>query len=821
MIHRKTRFGALPAVVCTLVTVGVSPIAGAQQAALEEIVVTARRYEESITDAPVAVAVMTDDFLEQNHIDSITDILELSPGASWGMFAKAQPTLTLRGITAGSFGNSSIENAVQVVQDGIPLTKIFMATLPVYDLQRVEILRGPQGTTFGRNATLGLMNFVSARPTDEFDASIGVSAGSQDLMGFNGYVNNRLSDTVLGRIAFNYLDTHQGIEDANTGEPLEGSENTSLRGSLLIEPNDDLSVYLKAEFINDEDLPVVRRGLECVEPWLHPRNFSGYTSPCDPWLAEIDEEVPGRPWLVERDMTFLTAEVVRSFGEDVSLTWISGYQKGDHHSVQDAFGTPFAIRDQIVTNDATVLSTEVRLDNAASADSIRWLVGAMLVQDEEHRIEENVQFPERGVPGGLCGPQPTLPNGCPEWNLFTDSTSNTSAYGLFGELQFDLGDRVTLALGGRYSDDSRDYDFSTYGWGEAGGLNALGLGEGARDCNANRRPDPLGRLRTNGMTYLVCGTEQNTMGFDDVVSNSWDDFSGKISLSYAVNDNNNIYALFSQGFKGGGFQHDARNRRHLRENFVESEGAENFELGWKGSYDNLLLALTVFKMDQTNKQVNNNVPAGEGSTGNVTLILNTGGVENTGVEFEYTWAATENLTVGGSIASYSPEFLPGSFQGGSFNPVTGTFAGEDISGTLPSNSPDFTYAIYGDYNWVLGDGSTLRIRADLNHRDRMWSQNGAYNRSGFNLAGTDYMYIRPELDKIGANITWTNAADTISVSLWGRNLDNNPDYINTGPGIGFIFNRGPALADGRPGVRARPVGTTGRRQIGLTASFDF
>ena len=100
-------------------------------------------------------------------------------------------------------------------------------------------------------------------------------------------------------------------------------------------------------------------------------------------------------------MTFLAAEVVRNVNDDVALTWISGYQQGDHHSVQDAFGTPFAIRDQIVTNDATVLSAEVRIDNAASGDSMRWLAGAMLLQDEEHRIEENVQFPERGVPGGL------------------------------------------------------------------------------------------------------------------------------------------------------------------------------------------------------------------------------------------------------------------------------------------------------------------------------------------------------------------------------------------------------------------------------------
>ena len=379
-----------------------------------------------------------------------------------------------------------------------------------------------------------------------------------------------------------------------------------------------------------------------------------------------------------------------------------------------------------------------------------------------------------------------------------------------------------MAIGGRYSDDTRDYRYSTFGWGEANGLAALGLGNGARDCNANTVPDPLGRVNgRGGMVYNVCGSPTNTMGYETNLSNSWDDFSGKISLSYAVNDNNNFYVLFSEGFKAGGFQHDARSEALLRDNIVDSENAENFELGWKLNYDRFRGALTVFQMEQTNQQVNNQVPCGVGSTGNCNVILNTGGIENTGFEIEWAFAATEALELGGSVASYSPEFGPGSLLGGSFDPATGTFSGLDISGSNPANSPELTYYIYGDYQWALGNGGSVRLRADLNHRDEMWSQNGAANRAGLNATGTGPQYIRPELDKIGMSLTWTNADDDISISLWGRNLDNDPDYINTGPGIGFIFNRGAPNADGSNGVRQRPVGRTGRKQIGVSASFDF
>lgn len=818
----NTKRGLSAAVAAVLSTGAGTGVAVAQQsgaAMLEEVVVTARRVEESITDAPVAVAVMDNDFLESNRIDNIQEILEMSPGATWGQFTAAQPSLTLRGINGGNFGNSSLESAVQSVYDGIPLTKAFMMTAPVFDLARVEIMRGPQGTTFGRNATIGLMHLVSARPTDEFDAGVSVTAGTLDLAGIEGFVNGSLSDTISGRLAFKFQDTDGAVEDAITGNALEGSEQTAIRGSLLIEPNDNFSAYLKAELISDDMLPVVRRGSETTgQAWLNPNAFGGYVAPSDPFKAEIDQT--RTDWRTDRDMTFLTAELNWNLSDDLSLTWLSGYQDGDHSTIQDAFGTPFAIRDQIVDNDATVLSTEVRLDNYASGNRMRWLVGAQYLTDEETRVEENVQFPERGLPNGLCGPRADRPGGCPEWNLFTRSLGETESLGLFGEIQFDLTDQLTLAVGARYTDDTRDYDYSTWGWGEAGGLNALGLGNGARDCNANAIPDPLGRVNGPNGVYNVCGTEAAPMGFDDVVSQSWDDTSGKISLSYEVNDNNTVYVLYSEGFKAGGFQHDARNFAHLNDNLVNPEGAENFEFGWKGSYDSLLFAITVFSMEQTDAQVNVNVPAGVGSTGNVTLVRNTGGIENTGIEFEATWAATENLRIGGSIGSYDAEYGPGSLQGGAFDPLTGTFTGEDISGTQPNNSPDLTYAVYADYAWSLSNGSSIRLRGDMFHRSEMWDQAGATNRGGLNLAGTGFMYVRPELDKIGMNLSWTNAAENLTVSLWGRNLDDDPDFINRGPGIGFIFNNGQPGANGEV-VRSRPVGVTGRKQVGVTASYSF
>lgn len=819
----KNRRGLSIVLSAALGSAGVTGAAMAQQGAgpvLEEVVVTSRRYEESITDAPLAVAVMDADFLRETQIDSVTDILDITPGASWQMFARAQPAFSLRGFQAGNFGNASIESAVQVVQDGIPITKVFMATATPFDLERIEVMRGPQGTTFGRNATLGIMHFISARPSQEWSSGIDVQAGSQDMVAATGFVNGSLSDTISGRLAFNYFDTHQGIEDVNTGEPLEGSENTALRGSLLIEPNDNFSAYLKAEFSQDDDLPPVRRSKGCDAPWMTTFSFRGYTSPCDPWQAEIDQS--RTDWGVERDTVALMGEFVWSLANDRALTVIAGYQDGDHHSIHSPFGTPFAIRDQIVTNSGDITSFEVRLDNSASADSFRWVVGASLLSDSEHRIEENVQFPERldnpaNVPNGLCGSRTNFPGGCPEWVLFTDATTDTESSGLFGELQFDLSDSLTLALGGRYTGDSRDYDFATWGWGDVGGLRGVGLGNGARDCAANTVPDPLGRT-SMGMVYRVCGSEANTMGFDGSVSNGWDDFSSKVSLSWAMNDSNTIYALYSEGFKGGGFQHDARFLEQLTDFLIDAENVANLEFGWKVATDRVRSAVTIFDMEVTNQQVSSGFPCG--ATGFCTLFTNAAGVQNTGLEIELAWAATQALEIGGSLASYSPEFTAGSLAGRRFNFTTGEFAGEDVAGLQPGNTPDFTYYLYGDYNWELGNGTSLRLRADINHFGARFPLDGATNQCGLNAAGTDFEYQRPDIDKIGFSATWANANDDFSVSLWGRNLDDNPDYTLFGPPFPFAFTRGAPGVDGCTVVR-RPVGQTGRKQIGLTASFRF
>ena len=590
---------------------------------------------------------------------------------------------------------------------------------------------------------------------------------------------------------------------------------------MLIEPSDTFSAYLKAEYITNDDLPQVRRGEQCSVPWLQGANGfftddpTGYRDSCKDWTADQDDS---RQWSLERDMLFLTAELVWSLNNDMAITSITGYQDGEHHSIQDAFGTPFALRDQLVDNDADVFSTELRIDNHASDNRFRWLAGFAYTDDSELRIETNIGFPER-VPG--CGRDPSIGRECPEWVLNQRGDASNESLGIFGELTFDLSDDWTLAVGARYTDESRDYDWSVTGWGESGGLGGIGLDnpDPTRDCNdpASQFPDPLGRSKQSPApgVAVICGTPAAPVGFDELASQSWDNTSIRVNLQWAVTENSNLYATYSEGYKAGGFQHDARNLEAFNL-FIQPEDMTNIEIGWKGSFDRAIFAITAFEMEQENSQVGLLLAVG---SGNANMVFNAESTEVTGFEFEGTFAVTDNFQLGGNIGFYDAEFGPGSTVGAVFDPSGQIVpAGDDLTGQRPNNSPEQTWALWGSYVFDLAGGSSLRLRADWMHRGDQWSRvNG---RDGLTVDGVCCINLRPELDRYGVDASWASADNKLGISLWVRNLNDEMDQLNPGPGVGYIFNLGQAGPNGGRD-RARPRGFAGRQVSGATLTYRF
>jgi iron complex outermembrane receptor protein len=771
-------------------------------ATLEEIIVTSRRYEESISDAPLAVNVLDGEYLASQGVNNLSDIIELTPGATWAHFTMAQPGFTVRGMESYNVGNASLESGVQIVVDGIPLTKAFMMTPQVYDLERVEVMRGPQGTTFGRNATLGLAHFISAKPSQDYSAQANLSAGTRGLFGFNGHINGGISDTVSVRVAANYKEYEGSLEDENTGDSLEGAKGWGLRASAMFEPSDTFSAYVKLEQTIDRNDPPVRRHESCTVPvLLSPPYINEYTPPCDNWKASVSS-APDSGWYEDRDMTFLTAELVWNRG-DIAITSLSGLQDGEHATIMDVFATPEVIQDQIVENDADIFSTELRVDNSASDSAIRWLAGVYFLDQSEFRLEHNVGAPPRGNGAGRITPLATS-------NLIARGTSETQSIGIFGELSFDLGDRWNVTVGGRFTDEDRDYEFSNECWGRTGGCGGMGADPGP----AYPQYDPATNCALNvDIATGTCGSEANPMGIGiaapESLSSGWDDFSPKVSVSFSINDNMNVYALYSEGFKSGGFQHDARNLQSLHESIVLPENVENYEIGLKGSYDRVRFAITAFDMEQKDAQNSLLVPLPGGSY--VTDVSNYGGIEMTGFEFEGTWLATDNLLIGGNAAFYDGELGPNSFTGAEWDPGCSCVVGTDVSG-LPSGLSD-TFVLYGEYTYEMSGGSSLQFRADVQHRSTVEPPAVRYNV--LTLDGTKKAFERPEITNLGFNITWTSSEQATQIALWGQNLLDEFDWGGWGPASSFHYNNGGS------GPGSSPRNYEGRERYGMDVRFFF
>ena len=234
---------------------------------LEEITVTARRYEENIADVPVSVNVMSADYLEAAGLSNVRDVIDFSPGGVTTSFNKMQDEYSLRGVSSQTEGPSG-DSSVATVIDSVPISREFLKSQTFFDMQSIEILRGPQGTSFGRNASSGLIHLKTARPRSEFGSRIIAEVGSDEQYRVEGFITGAIGQTAAGRLAINLSSLDGFINDTRTGDGLGAEENISVRGSLLFNPSDNVEIYLKAQFSSDEDdNPTPRKALDCTIPY--------------------------------------------------------------------------------------------------------------------------------------------------------------------------------------------------------------------------------------------------------------------------------------------------------------------------------------------------------------------------------------------------------------------------------------------------------------------------------------------------------------------------------------------------------------------------
>ncbi|MEH6587426.1 MAG: TonB-dependent receptor [Halioglobus sp.] len=743
--------------------------AWAQGLMLEEVIVTAQKRAQSLQDVPISVAAMSGEKISDSGITSLEELTLYIPNVSINSGAST-PNLFIRGIGSGT--NAGFEQSVGMYIDGVYAGRGPLAAVPTtMDLERVEILKGPQGILFGKNTIAGAVNITTAKPSDEFEGVIeALYEPDHNEQQYNLVLSGPLTDTLAGRIAVRY-DSMEGWWD-NTINGAQGpdAENTYIRGSLRWDAADTVEVHAKYEsgdFDRGDRATVVYQS-----DFEGQQNFAG-TVPIpitsDREKGATDKEDYNNN---ETDVFALTVNWDLPFATFTSISAYSGYDM-EMGQNSDATATPSINR--TLWEEYEQLSQELRLVSPGG-ETIDWIAGAYYQTSELDISKRNdaLDFAlsgPSGVRGQLVQTKPpligTFEQESDSWAIFAQGTWNAT-------------DVWRFTGGVRYNEETKDLDKITE-------QDMLGIRVGPSIFLAN----PL-----NGQLI----SDLRAHEFTDL-SRDEDKWTFSLNTQWDATDNAMLYASVSTGFKGGGYDESYSNEGEVIRlgnpvtgeptgetvpgadpSVLEYEDEEvlAYELGAKMSLADgaAELNLALFRMEYDNLQTSSLV-------GDVYRVGNAGEAISQGVELDGRWLLTERLTVGGSIAyldatyedftgatcttpqSVDPANNPGCLNDDGSN-ITAPLAvgGQDLSGETLLYSPEWAGNLNAQYIFPIGSSMELLTTVDLNYSDEFYS-----------ALDLDPSTTHDSYTQVNARIALASIEDTWSVALVGKNLTDEETYV--------------------------------------------
>ena len=399
--------------------------AGSEPGVIEEVIVTAERRESTLLQTPVALSVFNEEFLDQSTVRSIQDVAPYSPGFSYTQVSNF-PQLNMRGIGLEQI-NMGGEPGVAFHVDGVYQARPYVNEAVFVDLARVEVLRGPQGTLYGRNATGGSVNLIANAPASEPEGQVGLLFGNHNRVRASAVASGPLGNaTRRGRFSV-VSDQRDGyLDNELNGSDVEDAQSVSVRGALEFDLASNLMLQIAADhMVTDDTGPLFRVG------------DIGGTAPA------LGGRVADDPWKIFADGP--SDHHIRSSGGSVRLEWalegmtvmsLSAFRRSSFDLRSDLDGTDFTLVNEDLHEDASQFSQELQLASANDA-GLRWLVGAYFFH-EDADLDYAFDIPILGT------------------QILFLSEQETTAYALFGELSIDLSDRLTLTAGLRFSNDDKD-----------------------------------------------------------------------------------------------------------------------------------------------------------------------------------------------------------------------------------------------------------------------------------------------------------------------------------------------------------------------------
>ena len=724
---------------------------------IEEVLVTAQKRVQNAQDVPISMTSLSGEDIKELRLETAADVQYQTPGLIVSYSStNAIPNFVLRGIGLNDF--TAIQSSpVAVHVDDVFYGNSTLLNFLLYDVDRVEVLKGPQGTLYGRNTTGGSINFFSAMPTEEFEAGLELGYGNYEAYSVEGYVSGPLGETVSARLSATLSNRNSGpFEHPTLGKIGEG-DKFALRGQLLWDLSDDFSAHLTVFGGEDDSEGNQYQGLPT---YTSDGSFgicdsigAGDGSPAADCSFDgfgavtIDDDDPYtlQTGVINRDRIDAFGTVVTldyDFGA-AALKSVTGYSTSDRVSQEDADGSIARNIDVGYATDFSQFTQELKLTSNHDGP-LTWTLGLFYSTDdlEAERTETDLAGLDFGRQNHA-------------YELETD------AFAAYAHGEFEVAEGFSLMAGLRYTDEDRSFTGGT--------INVEGgVGPDARG-DFVPSPGPLPDASYSNAAIFDSAFLDREISFSEV---SW-----TVGASYSVTDDAMLYGKISNGFKSGGFIGDITLQPILEEPY-DKESLTAYEVGlkfdspsgalrWNSAafyydYEDVILALSI---------------TGTGEAGLDFFLINENGADADvyGFESEIWWAPTERLDIklGGTWLDTEQKSIP-----------TSPF---DVSERLDGNelpyAPEFSANGLVRYEAPISTNLSLRAQVDFTARTKHWgeSTNVAISRiSGYTL--------------FNASAAIMTSDGRWSASVWCKNLTDKEyfQYINDLQGLGSIL-RTPGL----------------------------
>lgn len=790
----------------------------------EEIVVTATKRAATLQDIPIAVSVTSGETIEQAQILDINDLQSVVPTLRVSQLQSSTNTnFSIRGFGNGA-NNAGIEPSVGVFVDGVYRSRSAGAISDLPNLERVEVLSGPQSTLFGKNASAGVISIVTKKPSGESLGNVSASVGNFGQVVLKGYYEGAISDTSAFSIAASHNQRDGYATNQVTGEDLNNRDRQSVRGQLLLNPNDTTEIRFIADFDTIDERCCFAGNLISGPASFAIRATGGNLVDNSPEALDFFSNVDSNN---EQDNAGISMQIDKEF-DNFQLTSITSLRDLDSFFIIDTDFTSGDLASNSTDTQIETITQEFRL-TSTSGDRIDWMVGGYYF-DEAVESRDNLDWgtgfrpyvdvlsAAAGAPNALAGIETAL--GLPIGSFYRpgdgtteNSTLDNEAFSVFGQLDFNITDSLTATVGLNYTKDEKSVVINQSRSDSFGSVDLIALGRGlttqgliaqglpaavAAQIAAGIPADqtPLAGLRALQFQtpFLNLPNAVEDGQTDD------DDLTYTLRLSYDVNDTVNVYGGISTGFKASSWNlsRDSRpfasdinaltaaglNTPNLvpRTRFASPEEATVYEIGLKAKFDRFAINLAVF--DQSIEGFQSNVFLGTGFN-----LINAGEQSTKGVEFDMTYYPSESLEL--KLAGTLLDPIYDSFTQAAFDAVTGEFT--DLSGQTPGGITETSLSASANYRFQLGNNDAY-IRADFFYEDDTPIGDLAtsqFSRSSENL-------------NVAAGLRTQN---DWSFSVWVRNATDHVSLISAFPSV--------AQAGSFSGYRTAP------RTYGISFSKDF